>query len=595
MKNQPVAPELPQRAGHTRLKKSLLIWGGSAVLALLLVFGVRYLIWSAHHETTDDAYLAGHLHPISARITDTVQQVLIDDNQHVVEGQTLVILDPNDYKVRLDQAKAALDAAAGRPRPPKLRSAPHRNPPPRRPHKRKARLETPKHRSRHRRPPSLLLKLECREQKPSCKRRTQRCNAKKPTCTDTKISTRKSRSRSKLSITSAQATRSQWPDRPLPRNRYKQAQAQLIAAQQGVVRAEAQLTKSEGGLQSAQATRLETRVREGQFATAQAAVAQATAALEDAKLQLSYTIIKAPVSGRVGRKSVEAGQRVQIGQPLMAIVEDQPWVVANFKETQLEKMRAGQHVEVEIDTFSEAQISMDTWTASLQAPAMNSHCCLRTMPPATSRKLCSAFRSRSCSTRIACAAMRTCSRPACRPSLLWPRSKRRHPMATTTMNPAIAAKHLTSEASDRVPLKTWICVIGVLIGCFLAVLNIVVTNSSLRDIAGTLAASSDEISWVPTSYLVAEIVVIPLTGWLSAAFSLKKYLLVNSILFVLLFYLLRTGTFSGSDDPLSRRCRASQAAYLFLSLSSSSSRIFRHRSNRSAWPCSPSRQPSLLP
>src|SRR6185437_2633723 len=105
-------------------------------------------------------------------------------------------------------------------------------------------------------------------------------------------------------------------------------------------------------------------------------------------------------------------------------------------------------------------------------------------------------------------------------------------MATTTMDPAIVRKHLTAETADHVPLKTWICVIGVLLGCFVAVLNIIVTNSSLRDIAGTLAASSDEISWVPTSYLVAEIVVIPLTGWLAAAFSLKKYLLVNSILFV---------------------------------------------------------------
>jgi membrane fusion protein (multidrug efflux system) len=131
----------------------------------------------------------------------------------------------------------------------------------------------------------------------------------------------------------------------------RQAQAQLVAAEQGVVRTEAQLTNSEGGLQSAQATTLETRVREGQFATAQAAMAQAEASLEDAKLQLSYTIIKAPVSGRIGRKSVEAGQRIQIGQPLMAVVEDHPWVVANFKETQLAKMRAGQHVEVEIDTF----------------------------------------------------------------------------------------------------------------------------------------------------------------------------------------------------------------------------------------------------
>ena len=107
-----IAPEPSKPGGIARRRKTLLISGGAAAFVLLLVFGVRYLVWSAHHESTDDAYLEGHVHPISARITDTVQQVLIDDNQHVVEGQTLVILDPNDYKVRPDEAKAALDAAA---------------------------------------------------------------------------------------------------------------------------------------------------------------------------------------------------------------------------------------------------------------------------------------------------------------------------------------------------------------------------------------------------------------------------------------------------------------------------------------------------
>ena len=100
-----------QTGGLADRRRALMIWGGAAALALLLALGVRYLVWSADHETTDDAYLAGHVHPISARVTDTVQQVLIDDNQHVVEGQTLVILDPNDYRVSLDHAKAALDAA----------------------------------------------------------------------------------------------------------------------------------------------------------------------------------------------------------------------------------------------------------------------------------------------------------------------------------------------------------------------------------------------------------------------------------------------------------------------------------------------------
>jgi DHA2 family multidrug resistance protein len=105
-------------------------------------------------------------------------------------------------------------------------------------------------------------------------------------------------------------------------------------------------------------------------------------------------------------------------------------------------------------------------------------------------------------------------------------------MATTAIHPAGAARNLPPKAADHVSLKTWICVLGVLLGCFMAVLDIIITNSSLRDIAGTLAASADEISWVPTAYLVAEIVTIPLSSWLSAAFSLKKYLLVNSILFV---------------------------------------------------------------
>jgi membrane fusion protein, multidrug efflux system len=346
-----IVPEPPKAGGIAARKKALLIWGGVAVLVLLVVLGVRYIIWSAHHEETDDAYLEGHLHPISARVTDTVQQVLIDDNQHVVEGQTLVILDPNDYKVRLDQAKAALDVA----------------------------------------------RREADTAESAIRSTSQSATAQTTQAVGTIGETKASIQASKAAVVAAEAgvpraqAQLQEADATLHRDdvdlhRYedlyakeqvskqtvdhqrasyqvaiaaqaaaqeqvRQAQAQLVAAQQGVVRTEALLTNSVGGLQSAKASRLETRVREGQFATAQAAVAQAMAALEEARLQLSYTLIKASASGRIGRKSVEAGQRVQIGQPLMAIVEDKPWVVANFKETQLQNMRTGQRVEVEIDTF----------------------------------------------------------------------------------------------------------------------------------------------------------------------------------------------------------------------------------------------------
>jgi membrane fusion protein, multidrug efflux system len=345
-----IMPELSKSGGVAGRKKTLLVCGVIG-LALLLALGIRYLIWSAGHEKTDDAYLAGHLHPISARVTDTVQQVLIDDNQHVIAGQVLVVLDRNDYKVKLDQAKAALDAAAkqaetadaaiqsttqlGIADTMQAQGAVGEA---------KALIQTSK---------AALIAAESGV--PQAQARLQEANAtlqREETDLHRYENLYAKEEVSKQTLDHSRASyQVALAGRAAAQEQVRQAQAQLLAAQQGVVRAEAHLTNSEGRLQSAKATKLETRVREGQFSTAQAAIAQATAALEDAKLQLSYTTIKAPVSGRVGRKSVEVGQRVQVGQPLMAIVEDQPWVVANFKETQLEKMHAGQSVEVEIDTF----------------------------------------------------------------------------------------------------------------------------------------------------------------------------------------------------------------------------------------------------
>jgi membrane fusion protein (multidrug efflux system) len=347
-----VVPQPPRTDEMTRRRKTLLVWGGGAVLVLLLVFGVRYLVWSAHHEETDDAYLEGHLHPISARITDTVQQVLIDDNQHVTEGQTLVVLDPNDYKVRLDQARAALEAAGRQAdtaeaaiRSTSQSATAQTTQAVGTIGEAKASIEASKAAVTAAEAGVPRAQAQLQEANATLQREETDLHRYEDLFAKEQVSKQAlDHQRASYQVSVAGQTAAQ--------EQVRQAQAQLVAAQQGVARTEALLTNSQGGLQSALATRLETRVREGQFATAQAAVAQATAALKDAELQLSYTIIKAPVSGRVGRKSVEAGQRVQIGQPLMAIVEDQPWVVANFKETQLEKIRAGQQVEVQIDTFS---------------------------------------------------------------------------------------------------------------------------------------------------------------------------------------------------------------------------------------------------
>jgi membrane fusion protein, multidrug efflux system len=347
-----VAPaERSQENGPAQRKKNLLILGVGAVLAVLLALGIRYLVWSAHHEETDDAYLAGHVHPISARITDTVRQVLIDDNQRVVEGQTLVILDPNDYQVRLDRVQAALDAASRQADTAEASVSSTSE---------SARAQTTQAKGSIGEAKATIQssKAAVTAAEAGVPRAEAQLNEANATLQRDETDLHRYEDlyvKQQVSKQTLDHQRASYQvavaARAAALEQVHQAQAQLISAQQSVARAESLLMNSEGGLQSAHATRLETRVREGQYATAQAAVAQAAAELRDAKLQLSYTIIKAPISGRIGKKSVEAGQRVQIGQPLMAIVEDHPWVVANFKETQLGKMRVGQRVEVEIDTF----------------------------------------------------------------------------------------------------------------------------------------------------------------------------------------------------------------------------------------------------
>src|SRR5512138_538841 len=86
--------------------------------------------------------------------------------------------------------------------------------------------------------------------------------------------------------------------------------------------------------------------------------------------------------------------------------------------------------------------------------------------------------------------------------------------------------------NEVVPLRHWVALLGAMLGAFMAVLDIQITNASLQEILGSLSATLDEGSWISTSYLVAEIIVIPLTGWLADVFSPRRYLLANATLFL---------------------------------------------------------------
>jgi DHA2 family multidrug resistance protein len=106
------------------------------------------------------------------------------------------------------------------------------------------------------------------------------------------------------------------------------------------------------------------------------------------------------------------------------------------------------------------------------------------------------------------------------------------PASAPTVRPSPAAAPAAPEVSAKVPTKTWIAVIGATLGAFMAVLNIQIVNASLADIQGAIGAGIDDGGWISTSYLIAEIVVIPLSGWLAQVFSVRIYLLTNAVLFL---------------------------------------------------------------
>lgn len=133
----------------------------------------------------------------------------------------------------------------------------------------------------------------------------------------------------------------------------REAQTGVTAAQKAVNAAEARRTQAMGQLQAANTTPQKVSIDTANQKTAEAKVAQAQAAVDRAKINLARTRITAPVDGYVSQKTVEPGQQVTVGQPLMSVTADEtPWVVANFKETQLAGMKPGQKVEIEIDALS---------------------------------------------------------------------------------------------------------------------------------------------------------------------------------------------------------------------------------------------------
>jgi membrane fusion protein (multidrug efflux system) len=343
------APPSPKEPRKRPLKLILAAAGVGAIAAG--AFGFNWWQYASTHQETDDATVSGHIHQISARVPGTVQQVLVNDNQLVKAGQPLAKLDPRDYQVKLQQAQADLASAQQKANTAQVNiSLSAKN----------AEASTTQSQGDLGKAQAAIAQAQAQVAEaqagvPQAQAQLaeSQANLQRTAADYRRYSTlfNEGAVSAQQRDAALQAYKVAQAQARAGEEGVRQAQAKVAQSQQAVETAQSNLTSSQGGLQAAAAKGIQTQVSRSDFGTARTAIAQAQVALRNARLQLSYTTIAAPTNGRIGRKTVEVGQQVQAGTPLMALVDNEYWVTANFKETQLEKMRPGQKAEIKLDSF----------------------------------------------------------------------------------------------------------------------------------------------------------------------------------------------------------------------------------------------------
>jgi membrane fusion protein (multidrug efflux system) len=297
---------------------------------------VLFWLHSRHWEDTDDAQVDGHISNISARISGHVTKVNFDDNQFVQAGAILVEIDPSDYEVAFTRAQAAYQnaqaqALAAQSGIPLVRTNAQTS--------------------------IASAQADLTNAQASLVAAQQQTDAARAQLEQAQANATKANNDVKryAQLVEKQEISQQQYDTAVAAAKAANAtvaaaQANVSAAVQQVNVANGRILVARANLQNAQANPINVRVTQ-QRSQAQGAEAQrAQAELKQAQLNLDYTKIFAPVAGIVGHRSVEVGQNVSPGQMLMSVVPlDDLWITANFKETQLKKMRVGQPVKIHVD------------------------------------------------------------------------------------------------------------------------------------------------------------------------------------------------------------------------------------------------------
>lgn len=260
----------------------------SITAALLLMLGIFGAIHSTYFQSTDDAFVEGRLISVAPRVSGPVVKLLVDDNDEVKAGDLLLEIDPTDYEVKLKEAEAKLLQA-------------------------KAELN--------------VTEKEVAKGSANVKQTVEDISS----------------TQSKLNFAQKDHTRytAMYKEGIVSKQEFENSKTKLEVSQ----------ADNKAANEKAEAAKHALASNEAKTEAMNANIQRLEAEVEQAKLNLQYTKIYAPQSGKVSARSVEMGNYLQIGQPLMQIVPDEVWVIANFKEIQLTNMKELQPVSIIIDTY----------------------------------------------------------------------------------------------------------------------------------------------------------------------------------------------------------------------------------------------------
>jgi len=330
--------ESPTSAPKRRVNRGVL----GAILLVLIISAVAWYLHVRGTENTDDAQIDGHLVPIAARVDGTIEAVKTDDNQIVHAGQVLVQLDPKDFQVALDQAIAQYDQASAQ----LTAAGPN--------------LPITQITNRSDVATGIAEVASAQAAVAAAKQDLAVSEARLKESQAVNDRAQADLQRYQTLFDKHEVSHSDY-------DQYKSAaaaqietvtgnQASVAAAQQVVEQRQAELAQQQSKLQQSRSSGpLMVAIRSADIKSQRASAEAAQSVIEKAKLNLGYTQIVAPVGGVVTQRSAEPGARVSMGQQLMMIVQtDDLWVTANFKETQLAKMRPGQKAKVYVDALKKA-------------------------------------------------------------------------------------------------------------------------------------------------------------------------------------------------------------------------------------------------